>query len=95
VTSRSDEIEKDVNTVVAEPWVTLDPRLLGKNVIVLSLEVTDDLGKAIVSQPTYHSRPQEGVWRGVPCFIVDLVAESRGVYNGEGDARAFFVQFEL
>lgn len=40
------EVEKDVDAVVAEPWVTLDTRLLGKNIIVLSLEVSLNLGEA-------------------------------------------------
>jgi len=56
VTSGSDEIEKDVDAVVAESWVTLDPRLLGKNVIVLSLEVANNLGEAVVAvQPKHHN----------------------------------------
>jgi len=46
VTGWGDEVEKNVNTVVAESWVTLDPGLFGENVIVLSLEVSYNLGKA-------------------------------------------------
>ena len=42
----SNEVEKDVNTVVAESGITLDARLLGKNIIVLSLKVSLNLGEA-------------------------------------------------
>lgn len=41
-----DEVEKDVDAIVAETRVTLDARLFGQNVIVLALEVADDFGKA-------------------------------------------------
>jgi hypothetical protein len=41
-----DEVEQDVDTVVAESGVTLDTRLLGQNVIVLALEVANNLAKA-------------------------------------------------
>ena len=44
--SRGDEVEHGMDTVVTEPRVTLDSGLLGENVIILPLEVTDDLGKA-------------------------------------------------
>ena len=44
--SRGDEVEHGVNTIVSEAGVTLDTRLLSKNVIVLPLEVADDLGEA-------------------------------------------------
>lgn len=48
--SGGDEVEEDVDTVVAETRVTLDTRLLGQNVIILALEVADDLAKATPSQ---------------------------------------------
>ena len=38
-----DEVQHDVHAVIPEARVTLDTALLGKNVIVLSLEVSDDL----------------------------------------------------
>jgi hypothetical protein len=40
---RGDEIENGMDTVVPESRVTLDTRLFGQNVIVLSLEVSYDL----------------------------------------------------
>lgn len=42
-----DEVEEDVDAVVAEARVTLDARFLGKNVVVLALEVADNLGEAL------------------------------------------------
>lgn len=41
-----DEVKKNVNTIVAESWVTLDAGLLSENVIVLSLKVSLNLGEA-------------------------------------------------
>ena len=46
--SWGDEVEKSVNTIVAETRITLDTGLLCKNIIVLSLEVTDDFTKTSV-----------------------------------------------
>lgn len=44
---RRDEVEEDVHTIVAEAWITLDARLFGQNVVVLSFEVTDNLGETV------------------------------------------------
>lgn len=44
--SRGDEVKKNVDTVVAKSWVTLDAGLLSENVIVLSLKVSLNLGEA-------------------------------------------------
>ena len=40
---RGDKVEHGVHTIVSEAGVTLDTRFLGKNVIVLPLQVADDL----------------------------------------------------
>ena len=37
-----------MHTIISEPGVSLDARLLSQNVIVLSLEMSDDLRKARV-----------------------------------------------
>lgn len=42
-----DEVEQDVDAVVPKTRVTLDTGLLSKNVIVLPLEVSDNLAKAV------------------------------------------------
>jgi len=49
-----DEVEEDMDTIVAEARITLDARLLCQDVIVLSLEVTDDLGEAEVAVSIQH-----------------------------------------
>lgn len=46
VTSRGDEVEKRMDTVIPETRVTLDTGLLGENVVVLSLQVTHDFLEA-------------------------------------------------
>jgi hypothetical protein len=40
---RGDEVEKNVDSIVAEAWVTLDTGLLGENIVVLPLQVANDL----------------------------------------------------
>ncbi len=40
-----DEVEEDVNAVITESWVTLDTGFLCKNIVVLSLEVSDNLAE--------------------------------------------------
>jgi hypothetical protein len=50
------EVKQDVNAVVAEARITLDTRLLRKDVIVLSLEVTNDLREAILRSANYYLR---------------------------------------
>lgn len=48
---RGDEVKHGVDAVVSETGITLDTRLLRKNVIVLPLQVPNDLGKAVCTQP--------------------------------------------
>ncbi len=45
MTCWGDEVEEGVDAVVAEAGVALDARLLGENVVVLPLEVSNNLGK--------------------------------------------------
>jgi len=42
-----DEIKEHVDTVVSEAGVTLNSRLLRKNIIILALEVADNLAEAV------------------------------------------------
>lgn len=35
-----------MDTIVPESWITLDTRLLGKNIVILALEIAYDLSKA-------------------------------------------------
>jgi hypothetical protein len=47
VTGGCDEVEQDVDTVIPEAGVTLNPGLLCKNVIVLALEVANNLAETV------------------------------------------------
>ena len=44
---RRDKVEQGVNPVVSEARITLDTRLLGQNVVVLSLEVTNNFRETV------------------------------------------------
>jgi hypothetical protein len=52
-----DEVEKSMNTIVTETWVTLNTGFLCKNIIVLSLEVTNDFAKAYMMLATIPLGP--------------------------------------
>ena len=85
---RCDEVKQDVDTIVPETRVTLDTRLLSKNIIILSLEIADNLSKAgsiSLCDVSFDAT-------SVPCFIIDLVTKPRGVNNGEGNTSAFFIE---
>lgn len=41
----SDEVKEGVDSVISETGVTLDSRLFGQNVIILSFEVANDLAE--------------------------------------------------
>lgn len=53
-----DEIKKSMDTVVPETRVTLDPRLLGENIVVLTLKVTNYFLEAGWSRKEYHKVPR-------------------------------------
>lgn len=93
MTSRGDEVKHSVNTVVSKSRVTLDSRLFSQNVIVLALEVAQNFGKARVSVRILHGAGES--WQSVPGFVVDGIAESRGVDNGQRNAGAFLIKLEL
>jgi hypothetical protein len=50
--SGSDEIEEGVNTVIAEPWPTLNSTIYGENLVILSLKVVHNLPEAIRAKST-------------------------------------------
>lgn len=94
VASGCDEVEKHVNAIVPETGVTLDPGLLCKNIIVLALKVADNLAKAISG--VLVGRGAVGFVRGdMPGLVVNLVTETGGVDDGQGDTSALLIQFEL
>jgi hypothetical protein len=69
-------------TVVPESGVTLDTRLLGQDVIILSLEITDNLREALTSKISISEVAFIGE-HFLPCLIVDLITKSRSVNNGQ------------
>lgn len=56
MSSGRDEVEQGVNTVVPEPRVTLDARLLRENIVVLTFEVTNYFLKAVYCRYTYVTK---------------------------------------
>lgn len=95
MTGRSDEVEHGVDSVVPEAGVTLDTGLLGQDVVVLSLEVSDDFGKAIEIESAPKYRMILIGRGGAPSLVVDLVTETRGINNGERDAGSLLIKLEL
>ena len=50
--SGGDEIEESVNTVITEPWPTLNSTIYGENLIILSLKVVHNLPEAVRAKST-------------------------------------------
>jgi hypothetical protein len=94
VSSRGDKVEQSVNSVVPESGVTLNSGLFGKNVVVLAFQVSDNFGEAI-EKLVFCRTLMECVVVAIPGLIVNLVAESGSVDNGQGDAGALLIKFKL
>lgn len=82
MTCRGNEVEHSVYTVVPESRVTLNTRLLGQDVVILSLEITDDLREAGTSRISIE-RIADGWVPFLPRLIVDLITEAGGIDNGQ------------
>jgi hypothetical protein len=89
-----DEVEQGVDAVVPETRVTLDTRFLGQNIVVLPLEVANDLLEAekrdiglAIDCPTILP-----LGKRVPRLVVDLVAKTGSVHNGQRDAGALLIE---
>ena len=67
---RSNEVEKSVHTIISEPGITLNARLLSQNIIVLSFEMSHDLRKArvVVNLVTKARRVHNG--QGYACSLL-------------------------
>lgn len=87
VAGRGDKVEESVDTVVAEAGVTLDTRLLGENVVVLTLEVGRDLLEAGVSF--------EQSVASLPVLVVNAVAKAGGVDDSKGDANTVLLKLNV
>lgn len=53
MSSRGDEVEEGVDTVVPEAGVTLDARFFGQDVVILTLKVANYFLKAVHGCYTY------------------------------------------
>lgn len=91
---RRDEVQHGVYTVVSEPRVTLDSRLLRQDIIVLPLEVADNLSKATRTNLAMFNKPR-GRRCYLPRFVVNEVTETGCVDNGQRDASAFLIKLQL
>lgn len=96
MSSGRDEVEQCMNSVVPETRISLDSGLLCKNVIVLTLEVTDDLlearGAKELSQAAFQPRAKNGR-EYIRRLVVDIVSKSWSVDNRQSDTDAVFLQF--
>ena len=81
-----DEVQERVHPVVAETRVTLDTGLLGENIVVLALEVTNDLLEAGAEGANEARNAKEGRRLNIRELVVDVVTKARGINNGQGDA---------
>lgn len=93
MSSGSDEVEHGVDTVVPEARVTLDTRLLGEKIIILPLEITDNLGETVSHLVREHVN--NIMMRIIPGLVVNRIAESRSVDDGQQDASSLLVQLKL
>ena len=82
-----------MDTMVAETRVTLDTRLHSKNIIVLSLEVTNDFAEASMMSATVPLNLKNLCV--LPCLVVNLVPKARCIYDCEGNTSSLFIQFQL
>jgi hypothetical protein len=93
MTSGSDKVEQSMYTVVAEAGVTLDTRLLCENIVVLPLEIANNFTEAFIWLVTFEAVSQP--MSSLPCLVINLVSKTWCIYDGQGDASSFFIQFQL
>ena len=93
--SGCNEVKHGMDSVVSESGVTLNTRLLGQDIIVLPLEVSNNLRETVAT--ISRLRFQMGCRHlcDLPSFIVDLVTKSRGIDNGQRNTGTLFVELKL
>jgi len=75
MTSRGDEVQQSVNSVIPETRVTLDARLLSKDVIILTFEVTNNFLESAT-----RMRKEPGVWvKGMYANSLSMLSPKPGV----------------
>lgn len=85
-----DEVQQNVYAVISEARITLDPRLLGKDVIVLPLKVADNFREAVHDKCV--SMALAGRSRNIPGLVVNLITESGSVDDGKGNTGTVFIK---
>lgn len=53
MSSWCNEVEHGMHSVISKPWVTLDARFFGQDVIILSFKMTYNLGEAAAKRVSY------------------------------------------
>lgn len=89
VTSRGDEVQQSVNSVIPETGVTFNTRLLSKDVIVLAFKMTNDFLEAA-------STSEKGtriVSKYVRKFIVNIITKTRCINNSQCNSDTIFFEF--
>jgi hypothetical protein len=89
VTRWRDEVQERMYTIIPEPRVTLDARLLSQNVIVLTLEVANNFLESRIKR---YSVGYVGMGIYERKLIVDIVPKTRRVNNGKGNANTILFQ---
>lgn len=90
--SRWDEVQQGVDTVVSEARKTADSRLLGKNVVVLALEVSNDFLEA-AANGGWNSSLREMDRMDLRRLVVDIVAKSGSVNDSECNTDTVLFEF--
>ena len=94
MSSGGDEVEECVNAVVPEPGVTLDPRFLSENVIVLALKVADNfLEPGIIKEKVRPVRPGRIRRVDARVLIVDVVTKARSIDDSQCNADTVLFEF--
>jgi hypothetical protein len=79
-----------MDSVIPEPGISLDPRFLGQDIVVLSLKIGRDLLEA--------GRQSQLYWRLgqiPPVFVVNALSESRRIDNRQSDPSSIFFQLDV
>jgi hypothetical protein len=90
---RSNEVEHGMDTIVPETRITLDSRLFGQDIVILSLQISDNLRKA--AHGVSATRRHRKLLYHQPRFVVDLVSKPWGINDSQGDAGALLVKLEF
>jgi len=88
-----DEVEESVDTVVPEARVTLNTRLFSQDIIVLTLEISNDFLETVRCNVLVRFERGGRGASNLRRLVVNVVAKPRGVNDGQGNANAVFLEF--